>query len=575
MASVLATPATPAPVQDATPTPARSSANRRRRAGTPLPCNAVWNRTPWKWLFSLRVGLVLLVMLTVASIVGTLIDPLERAQATIYYSWWYKLLLLSLAVNMACATVQTIVQKVLPSRALRLQTSSTFYEAARPNAECSYAGGADSIAAEFRRQGCEVLVDGDVGVARRGWIGRLGGPVSHAGLVIVLLAGFASSWVAREGFVRIPEGESATTMKLRGGSGEQVPLGFTLAVDDFSTGYFPRTRIPSHFESHVTASSTEGVLYSGAVEVNNSPQIGGWRLHQTSYEELRGSPRRAVELVPPGSDNAITVEASPGQTVPIRDLAGLAFSLGNGGAWTITKGSEEVASGTLATDHGSNLSLRAERFEPDFVLGADRKITSRSQEPNNPALQVTLLSDGAPAARQWLFGREDMKQFSHSSNDHFRLELVETGGTGEKPSFVVSVLDGHSGLLLGTVSLGLGEEVSVGAPESSDEAPAADAGGWKVAAGEPVAAYATVLTLTRNPAIPVIYAGCGLMMIGLVLGFFVRRREVWFMVDRPAGKLRVVAHYRHPSDEFDASTASVLARFGRPSPTPQSIGASA
>jgi len=564
MAAALAPPEAPIKADESSPRPTTRAARRGRRYVTPSPRSAVWNRSPWKWLFSLRVGLVLLAALAVASTIGTLIDPLERAQAVVYYTWWFKLLLLALTVNMGCATYQTLVQKVLPSIDLRLQTSPTFYENARPCATVDYAGDIADVAARFRRQGCSVRVEGDCGAARTGWIGRLGGPISHAGLVIVLLSGFAASWVAREGVVRIAEGRSTDVMTLRGAEKKQVPLGFTLAVDDFSTGYFPRTRVPSHFESRVTATSEGEVLYSGMVEVNNSPLVGGWRLHQTSYEQLQGGGRRTVLATPPGGD-PVAVEVSPGQTVPLPGVADTTIALDGSGAWSIRKGSQVAASGSLSADHGAALTLRAERFEPDFVLGEDRQIASRSQDPNNPALLVTLSSDGAPAARQWLFGREDMKQFSHGEEKHFRLELVASDLSGQAPVFTVDVIDGHSGLLLGRVELGLGEETSVGAPPEPEGATPADASaGWTVAAGEPVAAYATVLTLTRNPAIPAVYAGCGLMMLGLVLGFFVRRRDVWFMVDRAAGKLRVVGHYRHQADELDAATASLLASIDSP-----------
>lgn len=549
--------------------PPRSRAEERRRrreAKAAVPAPARTASKPFELFYSLRLGLVLLTILTIASIIGTAIDPLERAQSLIYYTWWYKLLLLALAVNMGFATVRTVQRKVIPSRRLRLQTSEDFFETAKPAAACEFKGTIEQVAAEFRRQGCEVKVEGDFGIARKGWISRIGAPVSHVGLIVILSTGFMASWLAKEAVVRIPEGATIDTMMLRDGKQTEAPLGFNLTLDDFSTGYFPRTRIPSHYSSVITATSPEGkLLYHGPVEVNSSPEINGWRLHQTSYEELPNQVRRNVSITAPGAKEAVTVEVSPGAEVAVPGQPGTTFLLDPGAGWTIAQGAEVVAVGNLMGNHGSALTLTAKQFEPDFVLGQDKKPTSRSQELNNPALLVEINSDGAPAARQWLFGRDDMKQFSHSNNEKFSLELVETKPQGDGRVYTVDVKD-TANLLLGRVTLALGEVKPVGDQPAADE-PAQDlTAGWTITPGETVTAHATVLSMSRNPILPAIYAACLLMMSGLVLGFFVRRREVWFHVDRAAGRLRVVAHYRQPAEELDRATAGLLARLQTPAP---------
>lgn len=536
-----------------------AAASRPSGASTARARRASWSDAPWSWLCSLRIGLVLLAALTVASMVGTAIDPLERAQRLVFYTWWYESLLLALAINMAFSTWRTLEQKVLPSRRLRVQASAAFFRESTPAGAWAWRGGIEPVAAAFRAKGYEVAVAGNAGVARSGWVGLWGAPVSHLGLIAVLLAGFASAWVAKEGVVKIVEGASVDTMQLRDGKGTLVPLGFNIALDDFSTGFFPRTRIPSHFESTVTATGGDGaVLYRGVVEVNNSPMVNGWSLHQTSYEEIPRLSRHQVAVTAPGASEPMMIEMSLGQTLALPRTDGATLTLGEGTGWTIRQAGATVASGSLGSaHHGSVLALRAERFEPDFVLGENRQITSRSSEPNNPALQVTLLSDGAPAMKQWLFGRADMKQFAHAGNEHFKLDLVTTNFVGDKPTFAVDVSDGHSGLLLGRVELALGEEKPVGEPAPVEAAAAATNNpGWQVSVGPRVDGYATVLSLSRNPAIPVIYVACGVMMIGLLLGFFVPRREVFFLAD--GGELRVVARYRHPAKELDTATRSIL-----------------
>jgi hypothetical protein len=71
--------------------------------------------------------------------------------------------------------------------------------------------------------------------------------------------------------------------------------------------------------------------------------------------------------------------------------------------------------------------------------------------------------------------------------------------------------------------------------------------------------YATTLTLTRNPVIPFIYAGCAVMLAGLALAFFVRRRELWLWLDRAGGTLHIIPGREH----LDRSTRSALERLSR------------
>ncbi len=535
---------------------------RTRQGATPVP---IWHRSPWNWFFSLGLGVTILVILTIASIIGSMIDPLSRAQALVFYTWWYKLLLIALAVNMTCATVKTIITKLIPTQALRVHTNKSFYANEQIVTRVPFRGTTEQAGAAFRAQGFKVKTDGAAGAARTGWWGRFGAPVSHLGMVIVLLAGFTSSWVAKEAIVQVPEGHTTTTKRMQVGGEGIVPLGFELTVNDFSTGYHPRTRIPSHYTSDITARNNGQVLYAGPVEVNHSPRINGWRLHQTSYQELESLPRWRVEVAGVGLPSPLTTEISPGQTRDLTGAENLRLAMDNRQNWVLVNGHEQLASGTAAGGGASNerLTLVANRFEPDFVLGADREVTSRSDELNNPALHVTLFSNGSPSGQQWLFARDDMKAMAHAPGGHHEIELLDIRGEAPNYTFVVAVTDCDScgGGLIGRVALTIGEEAVVREPKEPEEPAEEEEGEWTVAIGDRVTAYATVLTLTRNPAIPTIYFGCILMIIGLGMSFFVPRRSVWFLHDAEKGELHVAARYRHPTESFDRTTSAALARL--------------
>jgi len=528
---------------------------------------SIWNRTPWNWLVSLRVGIVLLAILTLASIFGTLIDPLERAQKLVFYTWWFKGLLLLLTVNMVCATLRTLSRKVLPPLSTWIRRNPQFFEAAEPSASLRFEGNADTVASALRRHGFETVATGDYGYAIKGRLSRWGTLIAHFGFVVVLLSGFAASWVAREGYIQIVEGQSTDSLVLRGDEQKEIPLGCTVRVDDFETGFFPRTQIPSHYVSTITATKNGKTLYHGPVEVNHSPVIEGWTFHQTSYQEFPRGQRYKVRIESETLENPVELDLSPGQIRQIPGVEGGTVSLTRSAPlrWEVAKGDEVVAEGKLGSAAGASASgyqLRADQFEPDFVMGQNRTITSRSDKLNNPALHIELLDGGQVVASQWLFGREDMKAMMHGGNDLFQFELLRVTGAAGHYIFEVAVDDAQSGTPVGHFSFGLNEAVSLGVgegPETADTASGeSDPSLWTVSIVDRVPLYSTLLTLSRNPLIPVIYGACTLMMVGLGVGFFLTRKEVWFRINPKKNLLQVAAAYRYSREEFDAGMKHIL-----------------
>ncbi len=70
----------------------------------------------------------------------------------------------------------------------------------------------------------------------------------------------------------------------------------------------------------------------------------------------------------------------------------------------------------------SGLSLTAKAFIPDFVMDPSG-ITSRSDEPNNPAASVVVTENGKDPYTGWLFAAmPDIHPFPH---DRYKVTLVE------------------------------------------------------------------------------------------------------------------------------------------------------
>lgn len=71
---------------------------------------------------------------------------------------------------------------------------------------------------------------------------------------------------------------------------------------------------------------------------------------------------------------------------------------------------------------GSGLTLTAVAFVPDFVMD-EGGITSRSADPNNPAVRVVISEDGAVDYEGWLFAA--MPGIHPYPHERYRVLLVE------------------------------------------------------------------------------------------------------------------------------------------------------
>ena len=537
----------------------------------------LWHTSPWKWLFSLQTGITLLLLVTVASICGTLIDPLEKAQALVYYTWWYQLLLLALAASMVCTTVRTMIEKTIPSLRIRFRDPHESRAPGRPSLTIPFSGNAEAVAQAFRKRGFGVATQGPLGYAWKGRITRLGSPISHLGIVIILLGGFLAAWVSREGVVDIAEGEETSEMQLRSSPDQPVSLGFTLRCEDFETGFFPKTRIPSKYISSLTILGSQNAIRTGVVEVNRSMVVNGWTIHQSSFMEIPKASRFLLEIGKKDLPASMTLELSPGQTRPLPGTAHSEISLSDRFPypWTLTTQDGDKSQGVLLRN-AKGLRVRVDNFVADFVMGADRKVASRSDELNNPAAHITVMEGDREILSQWLFAREDLKGMMHRGDGAaYEFDLAKVSRDGAKMRFDLTMKDTREGGSVRAIQLGLNEETAIAADradsagasgEKEDLPPDQPAGGaeWRVSVVKAVPAYRTILTLTRNPALPIIYGGCGIVMAGLLLVFLMGRKEIRFRADEQKKLLHVVGIYRHPREDFDGTTAGILERLRRP-----------
>jgi hypothetical protein len=139
-------------------------------------------------------------------------------------------------------------------------------------------------------------------------------------------------------FLKVSTPEGARTLWLQKyhshlltASGEQYELtyrdrvrrfGFNITLDQFRIGYYPGTRRPRSFKSHITIlEPTTGRKLSRVISMNHPVSFGGYSLYQSSYREHRE-----------GMISYLSVSRDPGQPIVfagyIALLAGMLLVLG-------------------------------------------------------------------------------------------------------------------------------------------------------------------------------------------------------------------------------------------------------
>lgn len=362
---------------------------------------------------SVRTGIILLIMIILASLVGTLVlqrpqfdaekitaaySPatllwLDRLGLTdVFHSWWFVLLLSLVSLNIVFASLERFPAAwrhfSRPARrpephvlaGLPLREEIEIPDAVR---------GLAAAARAFRRLGFtprRLGSESDVSLfAERHRFARLAAYVVHASLLLIFAGGIVDAVWGYRGFVALGPGHAADQIELRDGSPKK--LGFTLRCDAAGQENYP-DGTPSRWWSKLAVMENGWELLRKEIAVNDPLTHRGLRFFQSSY----GSTGQvsAVRLLGTSKSNpALSRELSLrlGETVSL-------------------------------DDSGSSVTLAA--FIPDFVLRG-RTVESRSDQPNNPAVQLKVRSPNAPEATVWIFPR--FPNFPHGDQSPFSFQF--------------------------------------------------------------------------------------------------------------------------------------------------------
>jgi cytochrome c biogenesis protein len=353
-------------------------------------------RSLWRFFSSVKLAIVLFILVTLASILGTLIpqgrDAAEYAAryggaaglltslrlTRVYQSAWYLALLLLFAVNTIVCTLSRLGPKWRrafgPAAAADAQALMAMRAKSRFRLPLPLAAARDRVAGPLRsgryRLTGAVTDSRIVLQARKRRLGLFGSDFVHLGLLVILIGGFTSGLAGRRSDLALVEGQTAA-----------VPhAAFSVRLDKFETEYYQNGGVKD-WKSTVTVIENGTPVLTRTVEVNRPLTHRGVSFYQTSY----------------GLDWQLELE--------LKKRADPSFSK------TVSLRAGESA----AVGDADVTRVAVREFVPDFVLGEGNKVQSRSQEPRNPAAYVEAWKGEERVFVSWVFAK--YPDFGQGHND--------------------------------------------------------------------------------------------------------------------------------------------------------------
>lgn len=364
----------------------------------------------FKFLGSVKLGVTLLIILTVLSMVGMLImqqnvegfdhyyAALKPAQKIvygrlgffdIYHAWYFNALILLLALSLILASIERGPKtwKIVRNKKLKASRRWILSQKSTATGEIfaeNLTTAKDKVARAVKTIGLKTKVieeDGKVYLfAERGAWNRLGYLSIHVGFLMILTGGFLTSQFGRDGQMPLAPGETSsrllqTEFILDKVQQKPTELPFSITCLDIQ-------QILIDPKGAITASNTLDWLTrvritdgtgerEALVHMNNPVDYEGYRFFQASFISEGKARTATVRIVP---------EAGEPQEIKIS----------RGGEANLPNGAK----------------LKWENFVADFVVEKDGEIASQSADYNNPALIMSLTDRSGETKRVYAFARE-------------------------------------------------------------------------------------------------------------------------------------------------------------------------
>lgn len=362
----------------------------------------------------MKLALTLFLLLVLSSVIGTLIpqgaDPTLYQQhfgegtircfeflgfLDLFHSWWFISILSFLSINLLICSFQRLpsLWQVVSFPPVRLDTDR---EKAIPFRESLFFSGEDPwprAERVFRDEGYHLRREGEAiplcAVAYKGQWSRIGPYLVHLSILIVLLGATIDALFGFRGYVNLPEKGVVDSFQLQNGK-DWRKLGFSLRCDDFEASYYEGGHRPKNYKSQLTVIENGQEVMRKTLMVNRPLVYKGIHIYQSSFGNMGEVKSVTLSLENPSRKESFQLTALVGEPTRLE---------------------------------GTDYQLQILRFLPDFALDERFLAFSRSEEFNNPAVEVEIRKGGRPWLRTWVF--EKFKEFhGPKGKSEVRLGLI-------------------------------------------------------------------------------------------------------------------------------------------------------
>jgi len=419
-----------------------------------------------KFFSSVKLAIVLLIIITCASILGTLI-PQQRSTAeyavrygqlanlftrlqltNLYHSLWFNGLLFLFALNIIICTLNRLSSKFKrafqPKLRFEPKSINSLKNKEKFKKNWNLARTKEELGREFSARHYRLKEEGKENrsslLARKKILGLFGSDVVHLGLLIILAGGIISGLGGFRKDLTLFEGQALPVPKAN----------FNLRLDKFETEFYTDGSVRD-WKSTLTVIENEKSLLSKIVEVNHPLAYKGFVFYQNSYGWDWKNPSLEIWVKKRNDPSFLRkLELKVGQRVSLE--------------------SEDI-------------QFIALHFLPDFVINDKNEITSRSNEPNNPAAFIEGWQGEERIFSGWIFAKFPDFARIHSEK--------ESDMTFELRDFKSSQF--------------------------------------------------SVIQAAKDPGVNLIWVGCAFLMLGLALAFYWPTREIKVILEESLGKTEVTA----------------------------------
>jgi len=345
-------------------------------------------KTIIRFFSSVKVAVVLLIILTLASILGTLIpqgrsaaeytarygqisDLLIRMEIThLYHSWWFLGLLFLISINIIVCSLTRLKSKLKKTLRPKLEFESKMLNSLKVSQTFTINKEIEKtkerlkellVLNRYRTQ--EKAIKGRVFLmAKKHVFGIYGSDVVHLGLLIIFLGGILSGLLGFKSNLQLTEGQVLEIPK----------ADFSLKLDKFETEYYKSGRVRD-WKSTLTVIENKKEIFTKKIEVNHPLSYKGFMFYQSRWGWDWENPSVNIVIKDQGdTSNGININLKIGNKTILKD---------------------------------KNLEIHALHFVPDFVLNDRNQVTTRSLQPNNPAVFIKAVKDGEELFSGWIFSK--------------------------------------------------------------------------------------------------------------------------------------------------------------------------